>query len=107
MNGLEKLIRGEALRPTRLHTDGHIVCGLDALPGLSRLGSRYGFSDADIHVQLLNHRLCPARHDPVARQLHTLEDHQTEGNTRYVRASADLQQRLQAAEPYRWRQIAI
>ena len=74
---------------------------------LNGLGVRYGFSDADIHAQLLKHGFRPAHYDPVARQLHALEDHRTTGNTLYVRASADLQQRLQTAEPFRWRKIAI
>jgi len=74
---------------------------------LNGLGARYDFSDADIHAQLLKYGLSPMHYDPVARKLHALEDHRTEGNTLYVRASVELDQRLKQAQPFRWRQIAI
>lgn len=74
---------------------------------LNGLGARYGFSDADIHAQLLKHGFRPAHYDPVARQLHALEDHRTEGSTLYVRPSIELDQRLRQAQPFRWRQLAI
>jgi len=38
MNAWGKFIKGDALRPTRLHTEAHIFCGLDALPGLFPAG---------------------------------------------------------------------
>lgn len=74
---------------------------------LNGLGARYGFSDADIHAQLLKHGFSPTLYDPVARRLHALEDHRTEGNTLYVRASVDVERRLREARPFVWREMSI
>jgi FkbM family methyltransferase len=74
---------------------------------LNGLGARYGFSDTDIHAQLLKHGFSPAHYDPVARQLHALEDHRTTGNTLYVRPSIDLDQRLRQAQPFVWGEMSI
>jgi len=62
------------------------------------LGARYGFSDTDIHAQLLKHGFRPAHYAPVARQLHALEDHRTIGNTLYVPPSTQLEQALWEAQ---------
>nr|WP_198324325.1 FkbM family methyltransferase [Methylococcus sp. BF19-07] len=74
---------------------------------LNGLGARYGFSDTDIHAQLVRHDFNPVHYDPVSRKLRAIQHQRTTGNTLYVRVSADLQSRLQAADPFRWHKIAI
>ena len=51
MNAWGKLIRGDALRPSRLHTEAHIFCGLDALPGLFPAGWTW------MRARLTGHRI--------------------------------------------------
>lgn len=65
---------------------------------LNGLGARYGFSDADIHARLLDFGFRPMRYEPFARRLVALAEHNTSGNTLYVRPSAALEQRLREAQ---------
>lgn len=62
---------------------------------LNGLGSRYGFSDADIHASLLDFGFRPVSYEPFARRLVALDEHNSSGNTLYVRPSVALAQRLQ------------
>lgn len=64
---------------------------------LNSVGERYDFSDADIHARLLDFGFHPMRYAPFARRLVALAEHNTSGNTLYVRPSAALEQRLREA----------
>lgn len=64
---------------------------------LNGLGARYGFSDADIHARLLDFGFRPMCYEPFTRRLVALDEHNTNGNTLYVRPSEALEQRLREA----------
>ena len=68
---------------------------------LNGLGTRYGFSDADIHARLLDFGFRPMRYEPFARRLVALEGRNNNGNTLYVRPSEALDQRLREAQSAR------
>ena len=81
---------------TRLLSQSSLQAVLIELNGL---GGRYGFSDHDIHNDLLAAGFSPASYEPFARRLTPLDRHRTSGNTLYVRDFSALEQRLRAATP--------
>jgi FkbM family methyltransferase len=74
---------------------------------LNGLGARYGFRDADIHTRLLAFGFSPARYSPFKRRVIALSDHQRFGNTLYVRSSPEMDERLQEASAFVWRDVSI
>ena len=66
---------------------------------LNGLGARYGFSDDNIHNELMAAGFSPARYEPSTRRLLPLEGHRTAGNTLYIRDLPVLEQRLHGVAP--------
>lgn len=68
---------------------------------LNQAGKRYGFSDEDVHQQLLSNNFSSYRYDPFKRALIGLgRPHNSSGNTLYIRNRPLVAQRLQSAAPF-------
>jgi FkbM family methyltransferase len=68
---------------------------------LNGAGTRYGFTDDDVHQRIVAHGFRPFAYDPRQRKLHALADYNRTGmNTLYCRADAEMERRLASAPSF-------
>ena len=67
---------------------------------LNGSGNRYGFDEAKLHIEMLEHGFIPCAYDPWKRSLTPLKTKNAQGNTLYVKSIDSLTARL-ASAPHR------
>lgn len=74
---------------------------------LNGSGNRYGLGDQDVHRRMLDLGFTPHTYDPFERNLNVLEEHNSIGNTLYLRDLDWVRERLETANDIAlpWRAI--
>ena len=86
INGGEETLRSPRLKAVIIELNG--------------CGERYGYDDASIHQQLLNHGFQPYRYAPRSRQLHPLDTY-GDRNTIYLRDVDFVRDRVKSSRKIR------